>query len=373
VIAPLAEQRRIVAKLKPLLGKVDAYQQRLAKIPAILKRFRQAVLTAACSGRLTVDWRTSEPQAESDRELILKIHRQREEICKAVSKTKGLNSTVSSSASRMQPSPGPEYEVPASWQFASMDELTCLITSGSRDWKKYYSDDGPGTFIMAQNVRPLKYDRSYRLGVNPPANDKDRTRSEVRQNDLLVTIVGANTGDVCRILEPIENHYVCQSVALMRPVLPETSAFIELFLNSISHGQDQYRHMIYGGGRPHLSFDNLRETVIALPPLAEQQEIVSRVETFFKLADQIEARYQRAKPLVDKLPQSILAKAFRGELVPTEAEIARREGRDYEPASVLLERIRSERTEHAQGRKGKAKSQPKPTKGKVSGVAISKS
>jgi type I restriction enzyme S subunit len=159
----------------------------------------------------------------------------------------------------------------------------------------------------------------------------------------------------------------------MRPVLPETSAFIELFLNSISHGQDQYRHMIYGGGRPHLSFDNLRETVIALPPLAEQQEIVSRVETFFKLADQIEARYQRAKPLVDKLPQSILAKAFRGELVPTEAELARREGRDYEPASVLLERIRSERAEHVQGRKEKAGSQMKPIKGKVSGVAISKS
>lgn len=96
-----------------------------------------------------------------------------------------------------------------------------------------------------------------------------------------------------------------------------------------------------------------------LPPLAKQYEIVCCVETLFKLADQIEARYQKAKTQVDKMQQAILAKAFRGELVPTEAELARREGRDYEPASVLVERIRSERAEHGQGRKEKARSQPR--------------
>ncbi len=56
--------------------------------------------------------------------------------------------------------------------------------------------------------------------------------------------------------------------------------------------------------------------VIAVPPLAEQQEIVRRVEALFKTADALEARYLKAKAHVDKLTQSILAKAFRGELVP---------------------------------------------------------
>jgi type I restriction enzyme S subunit len=56
-LAPLAEQRRIVAKLEKLLGQVDACQQRLEKMPTLLKRFRQSVLAAACSGRLTADWR----------------------------------------------------------------------------------------------------------------------------------------------------------------------------------------------------------------------------------------------------------------------------------------------------------------------------
>jgi len=63
------------------------------------------------------------------------------------------------------------------------------------------------------------------------------------------------------------------------------------------------------------------------------------------LADRIEAKVAAAKKKADGLTQAVLAKAFRGELVPTEAELARREGRDYEPAEKLLERIRSVRAE----------------------------
>jgi hypothetical protein len=82
---------------------------------------------------------------------------------------------------------------------------------------------------------------------------------------------------------------------------------------------------------------------VSLPPLEEQEEIVRRVEALFKLADAVEKRVPAARLRADKLTRSILAKAFRGDLVPTEAELARREGRSYEPASVLLERIRAER------------------------------
>lgn len=76
----------------------------------------------------------------------------------------------------------------------------------------------------------------------------------------------------------------------------------------------------------------------------EQQEIVRRVEALFTLADAIEKRVAAATARAEKLTQAILAKAFRGELVPTEAELARRGGRDYESASALLARIRAERS-----------------------------
>lgn len=79
----------------------------------------------------------------------------------------------------------------------------------------------------------------------------------------------------------------------------------------------------------------ITEQPIPYPPLPEQQEIVRRVESFFTLADQLEARYRKAKTHVDKLTQSILAKAFRGELVPQDP--------NDEPAAVLLERIRKQK------------------------------
>jgi type I restriction enzyme S subunit len=330
-LAPISEERRIVAKVEELFALVNSARTRLSRVPAILKRFRQELLAAACSGRLTEDWRQQQAQPTDivDRQLF-ELQRKRRELLKKDAKP-------------ASPNPNFEANSPESWRSVSIDELSTRITSGSRDWKRYYREDGTGTFIMAQNVRPLFFDRSFRLAVAPPHNNRDRTRSQVNEGDLLVTIVGANTGDVCQVPEPLKEHYVCQSVALIRPVSGLFSAFLELYLNSPAHGQAQYKDWIYGEGRPHLSFDQLRETAVTLPSIEEQQEIVNRVNRLFRLADLIEERVKKVSKCAERLTQSILAKAFRGELVPTEAELARREGRDYEPAAVLLERIKKER------------------------------
>ena len=94
---------------------------------------------------------------------------------------------------------------------------------------------------------------------------------------------------------------------------------------------------------------DLKQLPLPVPPITEQQEIVCRVESLFKLADTIEKHVEAARLRADKLTQSMLAKAFRGELVPTEAELARQEGRSYEPASILLERIKAEREKKPSG------------------------
>lgn len=136
----------------------------------------------------------------------------------------------------------------------------------------------------------------------------------------------------------------------------QLTPYLNIFLNSPQHGRAQYERFIYGAGRPHLSFDQLKATVITVPSPTEQGIIVRRVDALFTLADAIEQRVAVAKARADALPQAILARAFRGELVPTEAELARREGRDYEPASVLLERIKRERLAVQPGRsRGRSK------------------
>jgi len=96
-------------------------------------------------------------------------------------------------------------------------------------------------------------------------------------------------------------------------------------------------------GLHNLSISKIEKLPISVPGISEQSEIVRRVEAMFKLADAVEKRVEAAKVRAEKLTQAILAKAFRGELVPTEAELARREGRTYESVSELLAKIKSNR------------------------------
>lgn len=108
-----------------------------------------------------------------------------------------------------------------------------------------------------------------------------------------------------------------------------------------AHGLDLFPAHVSAASLPYIQ--RYQKPSRPSPPLPEQHEIVRRVESFFALADQLEARYLKAKTHVDKLTQSILAKAFRGELVAQDP--------NDEPASVLLERIRTRRAEPAPARR----------------------
>lgn len=180
---------------------------------------------------------------------------------------------------------------------------------------------------MAQNTRPGRYNHAYMKHVAPPVEDPETARTRVKRNDLLVTIVGANTGDVCRVDFDADNYFVCQSVALIRPLLPEMSEFLELYFIAYDGGRGEFEKVIYGAGRPHLSFDQLLETRVPVASIAEMQEIVQRVrmEDEAALSGQDFARLHRDLPT---LRQSILKAGFEGRLVPQDPT--------DEPASELL-------------------------------------
>jgi type I restriction enzyme, S subunit len=165
-------------------------------------------------------------------------------------------------------------------------------------------------------------------------------RSTLRVGDLLLSIRGT-VGRVCRIPVKLNGANVTHRTHLgsLRSIgglcrnLPPLSQHTE--------APRKRNEVVAVRG---VNIGDLRALQVALPPRAEQEEIVRRVGTLFKLADCIEKRVAAATLRADKLTQSILAKALRGELVPTEAELARHGGREYEPASVLLERISAART-----------------------------
>ena len=128
--------------------------------------------------------------------------------------------------------------------------------------------------------------------------------------------------------------------------------YLEFFIRT---ARDNLSQFAPATAQKNINIAILNDLAVPLPPLAEQLEIVRRVEGLLAQADRIEKRLAVATRQVESLTQAILGQAFRGDLVPTEAELARREGRDYEPASVLLDRIRAERNGHQGPTKAKAK------------------
>jgi type I restriction enzyme, S subunit len=192
---------------------------------------------------------------------------------------------------------------------------------------------------MAQNVRPWRPDFADRQPVDPPPKDAERARTLVRTGDLLITIVGANTGDVCLVTQALADHFVCQSVALLRPTLQVFGWHLVSYLNADAGGGGRLKTLAYGQGRPHLGFDELRRLAVPLAGLSELRELGRKVEESLAALD---PQVLRLVGLIDRLSfldTAALAKAFRGELVPQDP--------NDEPAEVLLERLRQQRSSDA--------------------------
>jgi type I restriction enzyme, S subunit len=330
-VPPLAEQKRIVAKIEDLLARVNATRERLAKVPAILKRFRQAVLAAACSGRLTEDYRNGPGFSDSAQDLLASISSKRR---------LAVNNKKSESYKEpLQPDVTLAPEKPDEWVLSSIDQLSCLVTSGSRGWAKYYSTSGP-VFVRAQDINTDKLILDDVAHVNLPSKAEGQ-RTRICLKDLLVTITGANVTKSAVVTSDIGEAYVSQHVALVRPVDPSIAEYLYLWLLSPMHGRAKLLNDAYGAGKPGLNLDDIKEILVSLPSFSEQEEIVRRVEALFKLAETIEKRVAAGTGMAERLTQAILTKAFCGELVPTEADLARVEGRSYEPAYELLARIKA--------------------------------
>jgi len=311
-LPPLAEQRRIVGAVEALLTQVNASRERLDRVPGLLKAFRQAVLAAACSGRLTEGWRE-------------------ENFEKSISQIEiDQNDTI------INP------KIPATWQITQLFKLTDL-TSGFAFKKSEYSQNGIRLLQIA-NVSfgkiiwddlaylPHNYLEKYPNLCLKPGDILMALNRPILGNNLKIGIL--KNSDTPAILY--------QRVGRFDVFNQDLKPYLYLFLNSPFFILNLQKDL-QGVDQPFIRKPKLLNISVPLPPLPEQHEIVRRVESLFALADSIEQRVATGKERADRLTQTILAKAFRGELVPTEAELAKKERREYEPASVLLKRIREEK------------------------------
>ena len=291
-LAPHAEQRRIVAKLEKLLGQVDASQQRLAKLPALLKRFRLSVLAAACSGRLTADWREQNPVPSSDGENGLPNGWQQTIVGDAI---EGLKYGTSQKCSRKK------------------QGVPVLRIPNIVDGAVSHSD--------------LKY---------AALPEKESQQLRLRAGDILLIRSNGSVSLVgkCALVREADRDFAYAGYLIrLRPDANKVSPeFLNLVLGSYNIRKQIEIPARSTSGVNNINSEEVRALQFVLPPLAEQKEIVRRVEGLFLLADQIEVRLRAAQRQVDKLTPSLLARAFAGKLVPQDP--------NDESAAVLLERIR---------------------------------
>jgi type I restriction enzyme, S subunit len=358
-LAPLNEQRRIVADVEVLMAEGATVRARLAKVSRILKRFRQAALAAACSGRLTEGWRRTRPSLTSLRVLLDKLA----DSDDARTVRRGVPEAVE------PPDHIETLETPEAWAKASVAELLkCGALKDVKDGNhganhpKVAELTNEGlAFITAAQVRDYKIDYDSAWKISGAALEKLRV-GFAEPNDAVLTHKGSvGRAALCDrecILTPQTTYYRCND----KVVYP-------LYLVYFFTSPQFYKQLAATMSQTTRDFVPISEQYrlfLILPPLAEQQEIVRRVSSLFALADAIERRVSLATARAQKLPQAILAKAFRGELVPTEAELARQEGRSFEPASALLARIRAER--EAAGAEAGGKRAKPPTAAKRAGA-----
>ena len=283
-LPPLAEQKRIAAKVEKLLGKVDASRAQLDKVATILKRFRQSVLAAACSGRLTADWRRGKGKA-------------------------------------------------GEWEPSSVGEVVESLKYGTATKCEYAKRGVP--VLRIPNVVSGRIDHSDLKYAKLPAKELQQLRL-VAGDVLLIRSNGSVSlvGRTAVVSRAEEDYAYAGYLIRLRPDRKKVQpAFLNLVLSSYDIRLQIEVEARSTSGVNNINSEEVRELSFQLPTLSEQAEIVRRVEELFALADRLDARVAKARGQVDKLTQSILAKAFRGELVPQDP--------NDEPAEKLLARIRA--------------------------------
>jgi len=298
---PLAEQQRIVARVEALLMHVNAARDRLSRMPLIMKRFRQAVLAAACSGRLTRGWREGHPDVESGSQLLVRLNESRKKI-KKIGKTFEDDTFFEQLP-----------ELPITWTWSTIQQIAERVTVGHvGPMKNEYRSEGI-PFLRCQNVRENYFDARGLVYISPQFHESLK-KSALEPGDLVVVRSG-NVGVCCIIPESLTEANCSDLVVVKKPFgfVPKFGAY---YVNSLA--QKWIDLGTVGIALSHFNTKSVATLPIPIPPLAEQHEIVRRVGSLFERADAIEQEVSGASRRAEALTQAILGKAFRGDLVGSE-------------------------------------------------------
>ncbi|WP_019498366.1 restriction endonuclease subunit S [Pseudanabaena sp. PCC 6802] len=195
-----------------------------------------------------------------------------------------------------------------SLEIQSLGKHLAFMTSGSRGYAEYYSSSGD-RFIRSLDVQMNHISDTDIVYVTPPDNAESK-RTQVRPNDVLLTVTGSRIGRVATVPAKIGKAYVSQHVAILRLSTSLNPIFLSMFLSLKEGGQEQISRTQYGQTKPGLNFEQIQGFKIPISPLPLQEKFAQIVQKH----ERIRAQQREALRQAEHLFQTILHQAFRGEL-----------------------------------------------------------
>lgn len=300
-VPPLAEQRRIVAKLDKLLANGRAAREALEAVPRLTEDFRRSLLTAAVTGDLTEDWRRASGAQRAR--------------------------TTDGRPGEQQAAGMPA--LPATWSYMSVAKVAqtgTVVTYGIVLPGPEVPNGVP--YVRQQDIEDgrVKVEQLARTSREIAAKHE---RSALLEGDVLLCIIRHLR--VAVVPPGIDGANLTQGTVRIRPADFITADYLAAYL-AAPPAQHWMKRCYIGMAMPRINVKDARAVPVAVPPLAEQREIMRRVKEALQVAERQAVSARDMLELLNRLEQAALAKAFLGELVPQDPS--------DEPATALLERVR---------------------------------
>ncbi len=356
-LAPQNEQRRIVAKIEELFSELDKGIESLKAARAKLNIYHQAVLKHAFEGKLTAQWREeNKDKLETPEQLLARIKQEREaryekqlQEWKAAVKEweeggklgkRPARSRMPKPVSTMAEEETDHLEsLPSGWLWLTAESIG-IVQLGRQRSPKNRSKDYPTKYIRAANITEQGLDLDDVLDMDFLPHELSVYRLE--KGDLVLSEASGSAAQVGKPAiwdDQIPNCCFQNTVIRHQPYCRDYAVYL-LWLYRFFYVSGKFAQVAGGVGINHLSAFKFAQIALPLCSLAEQQEIVRLLEERFAAIEQQEREIDSALNQAEMLRQSLLKKAFSGQLVPQDP--------DDEPASILLERIKAEKAARSQ-------------------------
>ena len=338
-LPPLAEQQRIVAKVDELMALCDQLEQKTEQSLSAHQTLVEVLLAALTKSDSADDFQTSWQRIAEHFDLLFTTEQSIEQLKQTILQLAVMGKLVPQNPSdepasvllekiaeekaqliadkkikkqKLLPAITDEekaFKLPRGWGLTRLDDICFGITSGSTPPKDKFDDQKGVPYIKVYNIKEQAIAFDYRPQFVDAEHHKDKlTRSILYPGDVVMNIVGPPLGKIAIIPDDFPEWNCNQAIVFFRPIEKTLNSYIYTYLTS-GRFLDAIE-LIGTAGQDNISVTKSRSIIFPMPPLAEQQRIVAKVDELMALCEQLKARLSDAQTTQLHLADAVVENAL---------------------------------------------------------------